>query len=236
MAASAPARRRVLVVDDEQLVRHLLLRLLTLEGYDVLEAEDGQVALELLRSSQPDLILLDVMLPSRDGLDVLAEIRRSTNIPVILISARGEEADRVVGLKMGADDYVVKPFSAAELAARIESVLRRAESAQPAPNAKSKFSFNGLDINLETREVFVNGERVETTAKEFDLLVFLASSPRQVFTREQLLSNVWGSSSDWQSDATITEHARRLRRKIEDDPDRPRWVTTVRGVGYRFEP
>jgi DNA-binding response OmpR family regulator len=237
MPVSSTVPRRVLVVDDENMVRHLLQRLLTLEGYEVIEAVDGASALEVLKAESPDLVLLDVMLPARDGLDVLSELRRTTNVPVILISARGEEADRVVGLKMGADDYVVKPFSAAELAARIESVLRRADT-KPAPNdvPSTKLSFDGLEIDLVTREVFVGGERADTTAKEFDLLTFLASSPRQVFSREQLLTQVWGSSSDWQSDATITEHVRRLRRKIEVDPDHPRWVTTARGVGYRFEP
>jgi two-component system, OmpR family, phosphate regulon response regulator PhoB len=153
----------------------------------------------------------------------------------------------VVGLKMGADDYVVKPFSAAELSARIESVLRRAQSTRSAEaaaaaeadaNATSarRLVFDGLQIDLDTREVVVNGRTADTTAKEFDLLAFLAASPRQVFSREQLLEHVWSSSSDWQSDATVTEHIRRLRRKIEEDPDRPRWVTTARGVGYRFQP
>jgi DNA-binding response OmpR family regulator len=137
----------------------------------------------------------------------------------------------VLGLKLGADDYVVKPFSPAELAARIETVLRRAKGA---PTAQS-MEFGRLSINIATREVRVDGEVRETTAKEFDLLAFLASSPRQVFTRDQLLDHVWASSADWQDSATVTEHVRRIRRKIEDDPDHPHWITTVRGVGYRFE-
>lgn len=237
MAATGAPPRRVLVVDDEPMVRNLLTRLLSMEGYDVLEADDGQAAIDLLTKEQPDLVLLDVMMPTRDGLDVLSELRRTSDVPVILVSALGGEADRVVGLKMGADDYVVKPFSAAELSARIESVLRRSRPA-PAPAARAgrHLTFDGLEIDLDTREVTVMGKRAETTAKEFDLLVFLASSPRQVFSREQLLEHVWSSSSDWQSDTTVTEHIRRLRRKIEDDPDRPRWVTTARGAGYRFEP
>jgi len=237
MPTAGPTSQRVLVVDDEELVRNLLHRLLSLEGYEVLLASDGREAMAMIGSAAPDLVLLDVMLPAQDGLEILAELRRTTEIPVILISARGEEADRVVGLKMGADDYVVKPFSAAELSARIESVLRRAQPARTVERpARNRLVFEGLEIDTETREVAVRGVTIETTAKEFDLLAFLAASPRQVFTREQLLSQVWSSSSDWQSDATITEHVRRLRRKIEDDPDRPRWVTTVRGVGYRFEP
>jgi DNA-binding response OmpR family regulator len=165
---------------------------------------------------------------------VLGDLRRTSRIPVILVSALAEEDDRVRGLKMGADDYVTKPFSAAELSARVESVLRRAEMrSTPAP---MRLSYDGLVIDLTTREVAVAGEKTEMTAMEFDLLVHLARSPRQVFSREQLLQEVWGSSSQWQSDATVTEHVRRLRRKIEEDPDNPRWITTVRGVGYRFEP
>ncbi len=234
MSATRPART-VLVVDDEPMLRSLLSRLLRMEGFEVVEAADGQAALDAVASQRPDLVLLDVMLPARDGLDVLGDLRQTSDVPVILVSALGEEADRVLGLKMGADDYVVKPFSAAELSARIESVLRRA-MARNSPEVATDLLFDGLAIELGTREVTVAGEKVEMTAKEFDLLAFLAGSPRQVFSRDQLLNQVWGSSSDWQSDATITEHVRRLRRKIEDDPDNPRWITTVRGVGYRFEP
>ncbi|MGH8973286.1 MAG: response regulator [Acidimicrobiia bacterium] len=253
MAPGTTPARRVLVVDDEPLLRGLLNRLLTMEGYVVVEAEDGASAIEMMSKEPADLVLLDVMLPARDGLDILGDLRRTTDVPVILISARGEEADRVIGLKMGADDYVVKPFSAAELSARVESVLRRARPA-PQPEApaaaatesttagqqtKAKgrcLAFGDLTIDLDTREVTVKGQLADTTAKEFDLLAFLAASPRQVFSRQQLLEHVWASSSEWQSDATVTEHVRRLRKKIEDDPDRPRWVATVRGVGYRFEP
>ena len=224
----------VLVVDDEPMLRNLLSRLLRMDGYEVLEAEDGETALDVVAREKPDLVLLDVMLPARDGLDVLGELRRTSDIPVILVSALAEEADRVLGLKMGADDYVTKPFSAAELSARIESVLRRS-AMRGAPEAAGRLSFDGLAIDLGTREVRVAGDKADMTAKEFDLLAYLAGSPRQVFSREQLLQQVWGSSSNWQSDATVTEHVRRLRRKIEVDPDNPRWITTVRGVGYRFE-
>jgi DNA-binding response OmpR family regulator len=225
----------VLVVDDEPMLRNLLSRLLRMEGYEVLEAEDGLTALDLVAQEKPDLVLLDVMLPARNGLDVLSDLRRTSQIPVILVSALAEEADRVIGLKLGADDYVTKPFSAAELSARVESVLRRAQM-RSSPAASLRLSYEGLVIDLNTREVSVAGEKAEMTAREFDLLAYLAGSPRQVFSREQLLQQVWGSSSQWQSDATVTEHVRRLRRKIEEDPDNPRWITTVRGVGYRFEP
>ena len=238
MDAPKPDGRLVLVVDDEPMLRNLLSRLLRMEGYEVIEAEDGQAALDQVAAHSPDLVLLDVMLPARDGLDVLGDLRQSSEIPVILVSALGEEADRVLGLKMGADDYVVKPFSAAELSARIESVLRRATMRSgAAPEAGShQLVFDGLVLDHTTREVTVGGDKVEMTAKEFDLLAFLAGSPRQVFAREPLLRQVGEASSDWQADATITEHVRRLRKKIEADPDRPRWVVTVRGVGYRFEP
>ena len=237
--------RLVLVVDDEPMLRNLLSRLLRMEGYDVVEAGNGEEALDVVAARQPDLVLLDVMMPARDGIDVLGDLRKTSEVPVILVSALGGEADRVLGLKAGADDYVVKPFSAAELSARIESVLRRtpsraalagaAAAAGAGPASARRLAFDGLVIDLQTREVTVGGETVEMTAKEFDLLAFLAASPRQVFTREQLLRQVWESSSDWQSDATITEHVRRLRRKIEEDPDHPRWIVTLRGVGYRFE-
>src|SRR5581483_8635300 len=232
MESTGEEHRLVLVVDDEPMLRNLLSRLLRMEGYDVIEAADGQAALDLVGERRPDLVLLDVMMPARD---VLSDLRETSQVPVILVSALGEEADRVLGLKMGADDYVVKPFSAAELSARIESVLRRARQRTPPPVA-NRLVFDGLVVDLQTREVTVAGQKAELTAKEFDLLAFLAGSPRQVFSREQLLQQVWESSSDWQSDATITEHVRRLRRKIEADPDNPRWITTVRGVGYRFEP
>jgi DNA-binding response OmpR family regulator len=241
MNTPAGEPRTVLVVDDEPMLRKLLSSLLRIEGFEVLEAPDGQVALDMVKAQEPDLVLLDVMLPVRDGLDVLGDLRQTTDVPVILVSALGEEADRVLGLKMGADDYVVKPFSAAELSARIESVLRRAQvrdspRAHQAGPTGNRMVFEGITIDLGTREVTVHGEKPEMTAKEFDLLVCLAGSPRQVFSRDELLHQVWGSSSDWQSDATVTEHVRRLRRKIETDPDNPRWITTVRGVGYRFEP
>jgi DNA-binding response OmpR family regulator len=226
---------RVLVVDDEAAVRTLLRRLLTMQDYEVAEAEDGPTALKLLHTERPDIVLLDVSLPMQDGLEVLAQIRKESDVPVILVTARGTESDRVVGLKMGADDYVVKPFSAAELSARIESVLRRARTT-PTTAAGTRLSFGDLTIDVETREVILGDEVVITTAREFDLLAFLARSPRQVFSRQQLLEHVWDSSAEWQDAATVTEHIRRLRRKIEADADNPTRITTVRGVGYRFEP
>lgn len=229
-AASAPPR--VLVVDDDEGVRALLTRYLHLEGYEVEEAADGQSAVTSVERRTPDLVLLDRMLPAHDGLDILARMRRITDVPIILLTAMGSEGDRVLGLKLGADDYVVKPFSPAELVARISSVLRRTQSSPP----PSRLEFEGLVVDLTSRELTVGGKSVDVTPREFDLLVFLASSPRQVFSRDQILDRVWSSSSEWQDPATVTEHVRRIRRRIEADPDNPRWIKTVRGVGYRFEP
>jgi len=222
---------KVLVIDDDPQLRTLVSRLLTQEGYEAHVAADADEAIVALEALSPDLVLLDVMLPRTDGIDLLADIRTRSSIPVIMLTGRGDEADRILGLRTGADDYVVKPFSPGELTARIESVLRRSG---PAPTESLRYG--DLAIDATTRDVAVRGEPVTLTAREFDLLLFLASSPRQVFDRQQLLTHVWSSSTEWQDPATVTEHVRRLRRKIESDPDNPRWVCTVRGVGYRFEP
>ncbi len=222
----------MLVVDDDEAVRFLLTRYLVMECFEVDQVADGQGAVERIATSKPDLILLDLMLPAQDGLDILSRLRRDSDVPVILLTARGSEADRILGLKLGADDYVVKPFSPGELTARINSVLRRTKTG----GTQSVLQFDGLTLDKSTREVTVGDLVVTTTAKEFDLLVFLASSPRQVFSRQQLLTNVWGSSEEWQDPDTVTEHVRRIRRRIEPDPDHPRWIKTVRGVGYRFDP
>ncbi|MDH5373147.1 MAG: response regulator transcription factor [Acidimicrobiia bacterium] len=226
------ADRRVLVVDDEPMVREVVTRYLEHDGFLVTAVEDGRAALKAVKTSAPDLIVLDIMLPEIDGLDVLTQLRLSGDIPIILLTARTSEADRILGLELGADDYVLKPFSPRELTARVRSVLRR--SARE-PGGK-RLEFEGLEINPATREVKVDGELAELTAREFDLLAFLAGSPRQVFSRAQLLSQVWESSPEWQDPATVTVHVRRVRQKIERDPDNPQRLVTVRGVGYRFEP
>lgn len=223
---------RILVVDDEPRVREVVARYLQRDGYEVDVAVDGEDARHSLADFMPDLVVLDVMLPAGSGLEVLRDIRRSSELPVILLTARAEETDRVTGLELGADDYVVKPFSPRELTARVRSVLRRTT---PRP-VLGRLTFGGLTIDMASREVSVEGSSVELTAREFDLLAFLASSPRQVFSRGQLLEQVWDSSTDWQDPATVTVHVRRVRQKIDTDPQNPRWVTTVWGVGYRFEP
>jgi len=225
-------KTRVLVIDDDAHIRTLVTRLLTSEGYEALNASSADEGQAILEREQPDLVLLDVMMPQTDGIDLLSEIRATSAIPVIMLTGLGDEADRILGLRAGADDYVVKPFSPGELTARIESVLRRSKP----PEATDVLRFDDLEINCTTRDVLVRSEPVVLTAKEFDLLLFLARSPRQVFDRDQLLKQVWSSSTDWQDPATVTEHVRRIRRKIEVDPEKPRWVATVRGIGYRFEP
>jgi len=222
---------RILIVDDDEPVRALLRRYLTLEGYKVCEVADGPAALQALRDDPPDIVLLDVVMPGEDGFDVLASLRRTSNLPVIMVSGRDDVADRVMGLRLGADDYVVKPFSPLELTARIDSLLRRAPS-----GTRHVLRFDGLEIDRARRTVTVADQEVEMPAREFDLLAFLAASAGTVFTREELLRDVWASSSDWQDVSTVTEHVRRIRRRVERDPDQPRWIRTARGVGYRFEP
>ncbi|HEX6657946.1 MAG TPA: response regulator transcription factor [Ilumatobacter sp.] len=228
-AAQAP----VLVVDDEPIVREVVAQYLQRDGVGVHEVADGDEALRWLTTNRPALVVLDVMLPGTDGLSILKAIRAAGDIPVILLTARADEVDRVVGLELGADDYVVKPFSPRELAVRVRNVLRRA-SAAPEPTAL--LVFDELTVDSTAREVTAAGELVALTPKEFDLLALLARSPRQVFTRRQLLDRVWGSAPGYQDPATVTVHVGRLRQKIERDPDQPRWLITVRGVGYRFEP
>jgi DNA-binding response OmpR family regulator len=223
---------RILVVDDEPRVREVVAAYLERDGFRVLEAADADSARRHLAGPAPDLVVLDIMFPGASGLDFLHEIRRTSEVPVILLTARAEEADRILGLELGADDYVVKPFSPRELVARVRTVLRRTHPALPS----TVLEFDDLAIDVAAREVRVGGSAVELTAREFDLLAFMASNPRQVFSRAQLLEQVWDSSAEWQDPATVTVHVRRVRHKIEKDPAQPRWLETAWGVGYRFQP
>jgi DNA-binding response OmpR family regulator len=223
---------KVLVVDDEPTIREIVVGYLEREGFKTLEAADGNRARELLEREAPDLVVLDVMLPGTDGLELCRWIRSRSRMPVIMLTARGEESDRIIGLELGADDYVTKPFSPRELAARVRTVLRRAE---PGDAAEERLSYDGLVIDSSTREVTRGSEPLRLTAREFDLLWFLASHPRRVFSREQLMRRVWGYSAALDT-GTVTVHVRRLREKIEDDPSHPRHLETVWGVGYRFAP
>ncbi len=222
----------VLVVDDEPIVREVVVRYLEREGYATLEADDGDRAREHVERGAPDLVVLDVMLPGTDGLELCRWIRARSELPVIMLTARGEEADRIVGLELGADDYVTKPFSPRELAARVRTVLRRARAGS---FSSERLVLGDLELDAETREVRKGGAELRLTAKEFDLLWFLASHPRRVFGRDQLMSRVWGYEAALDT-GTVTVHVRRLREKIEDDPSHPRHLQTVWGVGYRVVP
>ena len=223
---------RVLVVDDEPIVREVVVKYLENEGFDTLEAEDGLEAQRLLEREVPSAIVLDVMMPRVDGLELCRWIRARSDVPVIMLTALGEEADRIVGLELGADDYVTKPFSPRELAVRVKAVLRRATVG--APKAE-RLEVGDLAIDSGTREVRKAREPLRLTAMEFDLLWFLASHPRRVFSRAQLMESVWGYQASFDT-GTLTVHIRRLREKIEDDPSSPRHLQTVWGVGYRFQP
>lgn len=226
--------RRVLVVDDEPRVREVVVSYLTRDGFEVQEAGDGARARRMVEDFKPDLVVLDVMFPGASGMDLLVELRAADPpTPVILLTARSEEEDRVAGLELGADDYVVKPFSPRELVARVRSVLRRARPAAP---ASGPIVHGPLVIDPVARTVEVDGLPADLTAREFDLFAFFASRPGQVFSRSDLLEQVWESSPEWQDPATVTVHVRRLRQKLERDPANPRWLKTVWGVGYRFDP
>jgi len=234
-ARASPARmaseemRRILIVDDDPAVRGVVAEALEKEGFTVDHAPDGRQALTTVADHPPDLMILDVVLPGADGREVLAEVRQTSSLPVILLTSRGAELDRVHGLEMGADDYLVKPFYPRELVARVRALLRRSD---PGPDT-ARVEHGPLSLDLDSREVTLAGELLQFTAREFDLLAYLARHPRKTFSRDDLLRQVWGSSSEWQDAATVTEHVRRIRQKMHDD--RPS-IATVRGVGYRFEP
>ena len=224
----------VLVVDDEGVVRDVIVRYLQHEGFTAVEAADGAAARQAIADHSPDLVVLDVMLPGINGFDLCRWIRASSDLPVILLTARGEESDRITGLELGADDYMVKPFSPRELVVRVRTILRRATVPPVAP--VRRLSAGPLVVDASTREVNLQGRPVNLTATEFDLLWCLASHPRVVFSREQLLSQVWGYEAALDAGtSTVTVHVRRLREKIEEDPSQPRIIGTVWGVGYRFE-
>jgi two-component system response regulator ResD len=224
-------RSRILVVDDEPMVREVLSRYLERGGYEVETAEDGRRALERFAAWDPDLVLLDLMLPEVEGTEVFARIRSAAPTPVIMLTAKAQETDRLLGLAMGADDYVVKPFSPREVVARVRTVLRRAGR----PASREPLRFDGLEIDGRSRQVRRHAVEVALTPKEFDLLHFLASNPGTVFGRVEILEELWDFAFDGDP-STVTVHIRRLREKIEADPAHPRHLVTVWGVGYRFDP
>ncbi len=226
----------VLVVDDEPSYVEALLVSLRREGFDVRAAEDGPSAMDSIRAEPPDLVLLDVMLPGMSGVDVCREIRKTSTIPVIMVTAKGEEIDAVVGLEVGADDYVTKPYRLRELVARMRAVLRRGgvRTGDPDVQVASVMSEGDLEVDLDRHEVTLRGELVPLALKEFELLTHLLENAGRVVTRDSLMQNVWGY--DYFGDTkTIDVHVKRLRSKIEDDPSHPSRITTVRGVGYRYE-
>ncbi|HKF90269.1 MAG TPA: response regulator transcription factor [Acidimicrobiia bacterium] len=225
---------RVLVVEDDPTVAEVVTRYLEREGFAVESVGDGNEALASADAQLPDLVVLDIMLPGLDGLEVCRRLRSRAPIPVVMLTARGSEEDRVLGLELGADDYVSKPFSPRELTARVKAVLRRAGSPLGEVDTAGTVEFDGLQIDLGAREARVHGELAALTAREFELLAFLVRRPRQVFRRDELLEHVWGYT--YGDTSTVTVHIRRLREKIEDDPSTPRRITTVWGVGYRFDP
>jgi two-component system response regulator ResD len=228
---SASATATVLVVDDEPTVRRVVAAYLRSEGHRTLEAGDGVAALALFERERPGLVVLDLMLPGIDGLELCRIMRRRADTPIIMLTARGEASDRIVGLDLGADDYLTKPFSPRELVARVRSVLRRARTVA----GEGVIAAGRLTIDPGAREVTRDGLPLRLTVKEFDLLHFLAGNPRLVFSREQLMDRVWGHASAYDT-GTVTVHVRRLREKIEDDPSRPRHIETVWGAGYRYSP
>jgi two-component system phosphate regulon response regulator PhoB len=218
----------VLVVEDDPEVRSAVVDVLADNDFRVAEAATGREAIGRFKDFDPDVVLLDLGLPDVSGLDLLMELTEANDRPVIVLSGRSGEADRVIGLDLGADDYITKPFSERELVARVKAALRRTRRTDV-----QMLVADGIEIDLATREVAVDGRLVSLRPKEFDLLVFMARSPRHVFSRTQLLQHIWGSSSQWQDDSTVAEHIHRVRRKLDPD-DRSRWIQTVRGVGYRF--
>ena len=221
----------VLVVDDEPLVRDVVTRYLEHDGHRVVTAEDGDSARELIEREEPNLVLLDVMLPGEtDGFALCRWIRSTSELPVILLTARVDEADRIVGLELGADDYITKPFSPRELATRVKTVLRRARNGKP---PLERVSLGPLEVDAARREARRDGELLDLTAKEFDLLWFLASNANRVFSRDQLMSRVWGYSAALDT-GTVTVHVRRLREKLEADPSDPQLLETIWGAGYRL--
>jgi DNA-binding response OmpR family regulator len=224
----------ILLVDDEDAVRKVLAFPLERDGYVVVQAADGEEALERFAAQQVDLVVLDIMLPKLDGLEVCKRLRATSTVPIIMLTARDDELDKVIGLELGADDYITKPFSIREFRSRVRALLRRSRTAQePASGAESVLEHDGLTIDIPRRAVQVRGDPVQLTYVEFELLRTLAASPGRVFSRRMLLEALW-KSADYRDPRTIDVHVRHLREKLEVEPRTPEYILTVRGVGYRF--
>jgi DNA-binding response OmpR family regulator len=224
----------ILVVEDEPSIAEVVSLYLRRAGYQVRVAADGERALQALEAQMPDLVVLDIMLPKVDGFGLTRWLRDRSDVPIIILTARRDEVDRIAGLELGADDYVVKPFSPQELVSRVRAVLRRTQRAQQ-PETEKALVFGELSIDPQTRLVMVQEQEISLTAREFDLLWLLSCHPRQVFTRQQLLERIWGIS-EYIDPSTVTVHIRRLREKLERDPSNPEHIQTLWGVGYKFEP
>jgi DNA-binding response OmpR family regulator len=229
----ARGQARILLVDDEQAVQTLLTYPLRKEGYEVVEAMDGQEALDRFSEERFDLVVLDIMLPKLDGIEVCRRLRTRSQVPIIMLTAKGDEVDKVAGLEMGADDYITKPFSVREFRSRVKAALRRGSMASPALAASEPIRAGELEIDFERRSSLLRGEPVELTYVEFEILAALAAAPGRVFTRQMLLEHIWGDST-YRDPRTVDVHIRHLREKLETDPKQPEYLFTVRGVGYRF--
>jgi len=227
--------KTIYVIEDEPSIAEVVTLYLRRAGYSVTSIPDGQAALDQLEKRIPDLVILDLMLPGMDGYSLTRWLRERSDVPIIMVTSRREEMDRIAGLEMGADDYVVKPFSPQELVSRVRAVLRRGGGAEKSVEGEQPIRFENLSIDPASRDVRVNGVTIELTVKEFDVLLLLARHPRQVFSRDHLLERVWGGAN-YIDPGTVTVHVRRLREKIEPDPSAPRHLLTVWGVGYKFEP
>ncbi len=228
-----PDSSTILLVDDEESIQKLLAYPLEREGYRVLQARDGEEALARFASERVDLVVLDIMLPKLDGLEVCKRLRAESEVPIIMLTARDDELDKVVGLELGADDYITKPFSIREFRSRVRALLRRASVSRQLDGGGNVISAEGLTIDLARRAVKIRGERVQLTYVEFELLRILASHPGRVYSRRMLLEALWGGA-DYREPRTIDVHVRHLREKLERDPAEPGYILTVRGVGYRF--
>jgi DNA-binding response OmpR family regulator len=229
----APGQARILLVDDEQAVQTLLTYPLRKEGYEVVGAVDGQEALDRFAEQRFDLVVLDLMLPKLDGIEVCRRLRTRSQVPIIMLTAKGDELDKVAGLEMGADDYITKPFSVREFRSRVKAALRRGNMAGRGPAGEEPIQAGELEIDFERRAVRVRGDEAQLTYVEFEILAALASAPGRVFSREMLLEHVWGDST-YRDPRTVDVHIRHLREKLEADAKRPEYLFTVRGVGYRF--
>jgi DNA-binding response OmpR family regulator len=233
VAATAEGPARILLVDDEQSVQTLLTYPLRKDGYDVVSAFDGRAALDRFAEERFDLVVLDIMLPKLDGVEVCRRLRSRSQVPIIMLTAKDDEIDKVLGLEMGADDYITKPFSVREFRSRVRAALRRSEMLRATPVGKEPISAAELEIDFERRAVTMRGEEARLTYVEFEILAALAAAPGRVMTRESLLEHVWGDSA-YRDPRTIDVHIRHLREKLERDPREPEYLFTVRGVGYRF--